>query len=91
MPDQPLTRDAWVNDFTVAVQRLRPDLVHSLKYIAAVAQSEWGQEQRQGRSARDGAAVEQAREERQAVRDGRGWSATRWINPAMEQSKGPTR
>lgn len=41
MPDHPLTRDAWVNDFTVAVQRLRPDLVHSLKYIAAVAQSEW--------------------------------------------------
>ena len=36
-----MTRDAWVNAFTVAVQRLRPDLMHSSKYIAAVAQSEW--------------------------------------------------
>ena len=41
MPVPPPTRDAWVNDFIVAIQRLRPDLVHSLKYIAAVAQSEW--------------------------------------------------
>ncbi len=41
MADQPLTRDAWVNDFIVEVQRLRPDLVHSLKYITAVAQTEW--------------------------------------------------
>ncbi len=41
MPDQPLTRDTWVNDFTVAVQRLRPDLEHSLKYITTVAQTEW--------------------------------------------------
>jgi len=41
MADQPLTRDAWVNDFIVEVQRQRPDLEHSLKYITAVAQSEW--------------------------------------------------
>jgi hypothetical protein len=41
MPDRPLTRDAWVNDFVVEVQRQRPDLVHSLKYLNAVAQTEW--------------------------------------------------
>jgi hypothetical protein len=41
MPDQPLTRDAWVNDFIVEVQRLREDLEHSMKYLTAVAQSEW--------------------------------------------------
>jgi hypothetical protein len=41
MADQPLTRDAWVNDFVVEVQRLRVDLQHSLKYLHAVAQSEW--------------------------------------------------
>ena len=40
MADQRLTRDAWVNDFVVEVQRLRVDLKHSLKYLNLVAQSE---------------------------------------------------
>jgi hypothetical protein len=40
MPDRPLTRDTWVNDFIVEVQRLRADLQHRLKYLL-VAQSEW--------------------------------------------------
>ena len=41
MPDQPLSRDAWVNDFIVEIQRLRVDLQHSLKYLNLVAQTEW--------------------------------------------------
>ena len=40
MADQP-PRDAWVNDFIVEVQHLRPDLAHSLKYLNLVAQTEW--------------------------------------------------
>jgi hypothetical protein len=40
MADQPLNRDAWVNDFIVEVQRLREDLDHSLKYLNLVAQTE---------------------------------------------------
>ena len=41
MSDQPITRDAWVDDFIVEVQRLRRDLEHSLKYLNLVAQTEW--------------------------------------------------
>ncbi len=41
MPDQPLTRDAWVADFVHELIRLRPDLTYSFKFATAIAQTEW--------------------------------------------------
>ena len=41
MPDQPLTRDAWVADFVGELIRLRPDLPYSFKFATAVPQTEW--------------------------------------------------
>jgi hypothetical protein len=65
MPDQPITREAWVNDFIVEVQRLRVDLQHSVKYLNLVAQTEWART-----GGKDGPRVE-AKQWNQRVRSAR--------------------
>jgi len=56
MPDDPLTRDAWVAAFVHELIALRPDLTYSFKYATAVAQNEWS---RKGRSEDPKVAVSQ--------------------------------